>query len=188
MGESVHDINIKIKETYGCHIETGDPKFRISWTTDQFEKRYEEFEVFTESGAIYLRTEKGVSQVPKYSHDHRDMWVLERLLPTVGNPYLEMVCKYSYEPLWIFGVGNSDRTPIWRAVKLLIDNAIFGDPNYKPLSPSDLVAAEEKRMKQEKIRAKQFLQDQNPIIPTIVSRGEGIYLDHPNFEKKGSGK
>lgn len=173
-----------LKDNYGLDANTGQPNFRI-FTTKQTEKRYEEFNIFTDNG-IFLRTEKGVNEVEKYPAEFDNLWVLERLIPTIGNPYLEQVAKLSYEPVWIFGAANSDKTPIWRAVRLLVNNVLNGgDPNSKRMSPSDLVKAEEERMIKEKAHMLDIIQDDSPFIPAMVHAGSGVFLDSDNFKAKG---
>lgn len=186
MSESIYDLNRQLINEYGRDISNNLPKFRIVWTSTQKEKRYEEFAVFDESGNHYLRTETGVHEVDKYGPTQQDMWVLERLLPTAGNPYLEMVTKYSYEPVWIFGIGKSDRNPVWRAVKLLCNNALNGgDPNRVNKSPRDLEREEEQRMAKEKELFKTILQDDSPYLAGCIRDGQAVVVPH-NYEKRDS--
>lgn len=175
MSESVEWINKKLIEDYGKDIELNIPKYRIVWTTSQKEKRWEIYRVFTESG-IYLREERGVFEVEKYGEGFKDMWVLEDIRSTIGNPYLEAVTKWSYEPIWIFGAANSDRQPLWRAVVLLIRNKLHGDPNRVNKSPQTLIDEEVERMAKEKALCKTILQNDSPITATMVHNGAGIFV------------
>jgi len=189
MSESIDlVINPRLKDHYGIHTETNQPNFRVVWSSDQFEKRRGKFAVFDDTGVYFLREIEEVTEVPKYDPHNQDMWILERLLPTVGNPYLEGIVNFSYEPIWAFGAGNSDRTPIWKAVKLLVDNCLRGhDPNAPPKSPKDLEREEEQRMLKEKELFRTMLRDESPVVPSLVNAGSGVFLDHSNFDKKGSG-
>tara|TARA_R110000868_G_scaffold16913_7_gene74964 strand:- start:928 stop:1479 length:552 start_codon:yes stop_codon:yes gene_type:complete len=179
MSDSIYDINHRLIEKYGRDIATNEPRFRVVWTSTQLEKRYGEFEVFSEGG-IFLREEKGVREEPKYLPEYPDMWVLEQLVETAGNPYLEMVVKWSYEPLWIFGAANSDRTPIWRAVDLLVRNRLHGDPNLVHLSPSDLIRAEEAKMAKEKQNIKDMLSDETTDISFALKHGTAVTVGGNN--------
>jgi hypothetical protein len=172
MSEGVDWINRQLIEAYGTDIGLGKPNFRLAWSTSQLEKRYGEFEVFSEAG-IYLRTEKCVSEVPKYP-EWPDKWVLERLLSTAGNPYLEMVTKFSYEPVWIFGAANSESQPIWRAVDLLIKELLYKKRKY--LTRADYEEAEAKRMALEKERCKEIIQDESPWLPGLLKSGSAIVV------------
>lgn len=179
-GEDIESLNKKLVDNYGLDIGLGIPKFRLVWSTTARETRYSEYEVFSESGDIYLRTEKGVEKdVPKYPLNE-DMWVLEQIQSTAGNPYLEMVAKWSYEPLWIFGVGNSDRRPVWRGVQLLVQNRLFGDPNSRPKSPTDLIREEAERMRKEKSVCLDIIKNDSPYMASCLEGGQAVTVltDH----------
>jgi len=156
--DSIEEINKKLAEEYGNDLVLNLPKYRLVWTTNQLEKRFGIFRVFTETG-IFLREECEVKEVRKYPFSYEDMWVLEAIMSTTGNPYLEMVTSWSYEPVWIFGAANSDRQPIWRAVRLLVRNHIYGDPNARTRSPSELEDEEASRMQKEKATFKEMLKE-----------------------------
>ena len=72
MSDSIYDINHRLIEKYGRDIATNEPRFRVVWTSTQLEKRYGEFEVFSEGG-IFLREEKGVREEPKYLPEYPDL-------------------------------------------------------------------------------------------------------------------
>lgn len=169
--ETVEEINNRLVDVYGRDINNGLPKFRIVWSTDQREKRYGEFEVW--DGDRYLRTEKGVSEVQKYG-EFPNMWVLERLEPTVGNPYVEMVTNYSYEPKWIFGATHSDHKPIWKAVDLLVKGIIYGDPNRVVMTPGDIIRAEAKQKADEKEKCLTIIKNESPYLPGALHAGSAV--------------
>lgn len=171
----IYDINKKLIEKYGRDQVQNLPKFRVVWSSSQYEKRYGEYEIFSDAG-IYLRTDKGVEEVPKYLPEYPDMWVLEELRPTAGNPYLEMVVKFSYEPIWIFGAANSDRQPIWRAVDLLVRNRLHGDPNNERLSPAALAKLEEEKLEKEKQNVRDMLRDQTPHLAFGLKHGNAVVV------------
>ena len=173
MSSDIFDINRKLLEKYGRDTVLNQPRFRVVWSTTQIEKRYGEFEIFSESGDIFLRTEKGVSEVRKYE-EYPDMWVLEQLQDTAGNPYLEHIVKFSYEPLWVFGAANSNRDPIWKAVDLLVRNRLHGDPNKVNMSPADLERQEEDNLRKEKERIKFILQDDVPDLAFALKHGLAV--------------
>ena len=95
MSDSIYEINKNLIDQFGRDLSSGLPNFRLVKTTGQTEKRYLEHNVFSSDGNIYLRTDKGVEEVPKYEAIFDDMWVLEHIEPTIGNPYLECVTKLS---------------------------------------------------------------------------------------------
>ncbi len=183
MSEGVQEINKLLIDNYGMDVCLGLPKFRIVWTSSQFEKRYEKYSIYSEGG-IFLREEEGVFEVPKYSGNFKDMWVLERLMSTEGNPYLEMVAKYSFEPVWIFGSARSSRQPVWRAVQLLVRNVLLGSGLKK--SPKDLENEEEARWNAEKVRMKEMLSEDTSGLAVPLKVGSAVFLDGTRFRDKGA--
>lgn len=175
MSEGIEWINRKLIEEYGLDTELGIPKYRIVWSTSQIEKQFGIHNIFDSSGTIFLRTERGVFEEQKYQGAFVDKWVLEHIKPTRGNPYLEDIVSWSYEPIWIFGAANSNSQPIWRAVVLLIGNVLRGhDINWKPRSPQDLIREEEERMAREKELCKTILRDDSPIMATKLHSGSAV--------------
>lgn len=179
-GDDIKSINDKLIENYGLDIGLGIPRFRIVWSTTARETRYSECEVYSESGDVWLRTEKGIEKdAPKYPA-FEDMWVLEQIQDTVGNPYLLMVTKWSYEPLWIFGAANSDRRPVWRGVQLIVQARLFGDPNARPKSPADLIREEEEKKIKEKEVCLQMIKNDSPYMASCLEGGQAVTVltDH----------
>jgi hypothetical protein len=165
-------MNERLRQDYG-EFSPGNPKFRLVWSTKQFECRYGEYNIFSPSGDIFLREEKGIFFVPKYP-TWPDMWVLEKLMDTKGNPYLESICRFSYEPVWVFGAGNSERIPIWRAVQLLVRNNLFGDPNRMNRSPKDLQEEEDKKLELEKKKMKEILSEDTSGLAVPLRIGSAV--------------
>jgi hypothetical protein len=182
--EDIKLINQRLIDLYGKDVILNLPKFRVVWS-EYTEKRYGQFARFTEEG-IYLRTESGVFEEPKYQGLCTEKWVLEELCPTNGNPYLQMVTPYSYEPVWVFGAANSNPIPLWRAVKLLVEIRLKGDPNNQLKAPSDYLKADNDRMAAEKSRNKDILKDESPLIPSQIHDGEGIVVP-TNYERQDDG-
>jgi len=175
--ESIETINQLLLGNYGLGIDGLQPRFRVVWTTDQLEKRYDEFNEFSEDGNIFLRTVKGVHLTPKYYNWQHDMWVMEELRPTIGNPHLERVVKFSYEPVWIFGLAKSERVPIWRACRLLAENKInCKDPNAKIKSPQDLIDEEEAKIAKEKELYKTMLKNESSDIQFALASGAAVSM------------
>lgn len=189
--ESPAIINQRLKDTYGCGVtiynrpfelsnnssigtDSGidKPKFRLIWSTNQTEVRYGEYEIYSESGDIFLRKESKVEEVEKYPL-WPDKWILEQLMSTEGNPYLEKAGhKYSYEPRWVFGNANSDPIPVWKYVKLLCDQCLLMNRVVK--SPSDIEEEELQAKAKEKELFKEMLQDESPYLAGMLHNADGI--------------
>jgi hypothetical protein len=90
-------MNDRLLEMYGRHLSTDKANFRVTWSEDQFEKRFGTFNVYY--GDVFVREEVGIRSVPKYEYlDHQ--WVVERLHPNYYKDVMEG--EYIYEPLWAF--------------------------------------------------------------------------------------
>jgi hypothetical protein len=111
-------INQWLKDRFGNVTWAELPKYRVSWTTGQTEKRYiKDRQVF--SGPIYLRTESGVFTVPKYPFS-KDRWVLEKCI-AVPRDYDIVGTNHTYEPLFVFETNKGEFLPLEKkAINLII--------------------------------------------------------------------
>ncbi len=101
--ESIESINEKLLRDYGTEFG-GSPRFRVVFSDDQFEKRNTEF---TDEGFELIHPE--VRLLPKYRQWVRAKYILERLVPIVGET--DLVTKVSYEPAWVFQDKNGKYLP-----------------------------------------------------------------------------
>jgi hypothetical protein len=119
--ESVETLNKRLRDFYGL-FETNEPKWRLGHSS-QTELQVGRFNVFTEAG-LYLRTEEGVREVPKYPFIKPPKWILERLVPVNTDAELKLTKKTSYEPLWVFGKKGNPQgeaiEPSWEAIEFII--------------------------------------------------------------------
>lgn len=155
--ENIKYINTKLAEVYGLDVAVSKPHFRVVWSSDQYETRTNPagFDIYGEEG-VFLRTEFGPHEVEKYPFQP-DMWCLEELTDAVAQLDLIAV-KYSYEPRWFFGLANSNRTPIWRAVDLLCKSILYSRSKVYD-SPQEIEDKEDRRMEAEKKLFKEQLHD-----------------------------
>lgn len=194
MPSEITFINRKLREDYGKGIlirnalvgfVTRDisvdlPTLRVVWSTDQREKRYGEYRVFSESGSIFLRDEQTVEEVRKY--DWLDKWVLECLLPTDGNPYLEKAgVKYSYEPLWVFGNANSNPQPIWKYIKVFVDEYMSSGRVKKTMK--QLEDEEREKLEAAKAHDLEIIRNDSPDIPFQLKHGLAVVVPS-NYTKE----
>lgn len=169
---TIPEMNVKLDENY--EKVNGEPRFRIVWSTGIVEKRYGEFEIISDAG-IYLRSEKGVEEVPKYVGEYLDKWILEEYLSTEGNPYLNKVTNYSYEPIWTFGAARSHPEPVWWAVVMLIQSRLDG--RSRPvMREKDYKDLEDESRRKEVERNKTILRNETPDIPFALKHGMGIVV------------
>jgi len=95
--ESIEYINEQLEKLFGTEMLAGSqPKFRVVFSEDMFEKRVMTHDVH---GNELLFPE--VREVPKYRHYIRAKYVLERLVP-VDQENTDLTTKVSYEPAHVF--------------------------------------------------------------------------------------
>jgi hypothetical protein len=121
MMESLELLNKRLTDLYG-KFETGASNYRLAFS-DQLELQVGRFNIFTENG-IYLRTEQGVRDVPKYPFIKPPKWILERCVPVSTDEALKLTTKTSYEPLWVFGKYGDPNgeaiDPTWEAIEFIL--------------------------------------------------------------------
>ena len=133
-------INRWLLDRYGKVTWADLPRYRVSWTTGQTEKRLiKDRNVF--SGPIFLRTESGVFEVPKYPFN-KDRWVLEKCI-VVPRDYAIVGVNHTYEPLFVFETNKGEFLPLEKkAINLILH--FHEHPELTRLSPSELASAEAK--------------------------------------------
>ncbi|SRR6266545_454588 len=103
--ESIESINDKLLEEFGIELSCGNqPKFRVVFSEDQYEKRLTSF---TDEGFELITPE--IRLLPKYKQWVREKYILERLIPIVGET--DLVAKVSYEPAWVFQDKHGNYLP-----------------------------------------------------------------------------
>lgn len=113
--ETPESINMQLIREFG-EAFNGEPNFRVVFANDQYEKRWTDS---TDEGFQLLHKE--VRLLPKYQDDDfRDKFILERLIPVVGET--DLVEIISYEPCWVFRDKNGNYLPPrFDAAKMIIE-------------------------------------------------------------------
>lgn len=101
--EPIENINLRLSQVYGRE-SNNQPKFRVVWSEDQFEKRWTQH---TPEGFELLYPE--VRELPKYRQYIQAKYILERLC--IVPPGADLVDKTSYEPIWTFQDKNKNYLP-----------------------------------------------------------------------------
>lgn len=149
--QDVDVINDKLELYYGREID-GRPRYRVVWSTTQIEKRIGEFNEFY--GNIFLRTFKGIKDVPKYPYD-QDRWVIEKLF-YVKNDEIISEKPGSYEPFYIFKGPQGEFLPLnWKVVDFAVSYAESKPVGIK-LTDKDF---QEQEMKEIEAEAEYFMAD-----------------------------
>jgi hypothetical protein len=134
-------INEMLFLYYGRELD-GRQRYRVVWSTLQFEKRVGEFNEFY--GSIYLRSFIGMKEVPKYPYDP-DRWVIEKLF-YIKN--LEIIAEKpgSYEPIYVLKGPTGEFLPLnWRVVDMVVKFADQKPAGIK-LTDADWKTGEQKEI------------------------------------------
>lgn len=111
-------INYLLETRYHKDVVRNKPRYRISWSTNQTEKRFGTYHLYY-MGHIFLREERGELEVPKYP-DFPDCWVLEEF---VYAPIAEIAetKQGHYEILYTFLSPKKEALePIFRVCEIII--------------------------------------------------------------------
>ena len=169
--EPIENINQKLLEEYGTELQCGNlPRFRVVFSEDQYEKRWTEY---TDDGLQLLHPE--VRLLPKYKQWVKAKYVLERLIPIVGET--DLVDKVSYEPAWVFQDKNGNYLPpFFEGCKFVIESMLevinrgvhFTKYKDKTLTPEERMA--------EITRMEQKLFGNESDVTDALAYGTGIVV------------
>lgn len=113
--EAIVVINNRLLSYFG-KFETGEQNYRVVWSDDQFEKR-----ILTHTREGFILPNPIVGEIPKYRQWIQERFILERLLPVIGDT--DLITKTTYEPVWTFEdkFGNA-LPPKWEAIEVIINS------------------------------------------------------------------
>jgi hypothetical protein len=144
-------INERLELYYGRELD-GRARYRVVWSTHQFEKRQGEFNEFY--GQIFLRTFVGIKELPKYPYD-QDRWVIEKLF-YIRNTEIIAERPGSYEPFYIFKGPAGEFLPLNAKVVDMVVGFAEAKPVGIKLTDKDWQAQEQKEIEAE---AEYFMND-----------------------------
>lgn len=148
------DINDRLLLYYGKEID-GRQRYRVVWSTDQFERRVGEFNEFY--GKIFLRRFVGMKDCAKYPYDP-DRWVVEKLFYIKNN---EIIAEKpgSYEPFYILKGPVGEFLPLDAKVVDMVVNFAETKPVGVHLTDKDWTNDEEAEIRAEQAYFEDRLQD-----------------------------
>jgi hypothetical protein len=167
--ESIESINTKLKDEFGTELN-GDVKFRVVFSENQYEKRWTQF---TDEGFELLHPE--VRLMPKYKQYIHEKYVLERLVPVVGET--DLTTKVSYEPAWVFMDSQGNYLPpFYEACKLIIESMYekMGRPGVFAKYRDKNVSKEERLAELMKVE-EQLFGNESPVTDALAY-GSGIVV------------
>lgn len=101
--EPIDKINELLVKEFGREFNNM-PRFRVVFSDDEFEKRWTDR---TDEGFQLLNRE--VRLLPKYKQYITAKYILERLIPIVGET--DLTTNINYEPAWVFQDKNGGYLP-----------------------------------------------------------------------------
>jgi hypothetical protein len=164
-------INKELVHKYGRTL-SGDPIYRLVQNHRSLtEKRKGQFDIY--AGEIFIRTEYGVHEVPKYNYVEEGRWILEKFFNTT-NP--ELCSNKTYEPLWVFqGPAGEYQRPNLKAVILIIESALRG--------PSEAVPTQAEQIAKETDQFYEMLGGK-PSLDGSIASGEAVSYSGLNAKEK----
>tara|TARA_Y100000310_G_scaffold26486_1_gene25270 strand:+ start:8564 stop:9118 length:555 start_codon:yes stop_codon:yes gene_type:complete len=176
--EEIEVINKRLQEYFGRDL-AGRPNFRLTWSEHETEVRIGNFEDWTSSGNIFLRSFFGAREVRKYQYV-QPRWVLERLFWNVCNP--ELLAKFTYEPLWTFQDKDGDYLfPVWPAVELVVCTVLYGP---KKAADDRTVTGSPEHTKRMAEVYYDLISDNSPYLASMLHRGEAASVQGRKDERK----
>lgn len=168
------NLNKFLLEKYGTLFE--NPRFRVIWSTDEFEVRESDFK--QEVMGLNLPLVHDIRKVPKYSYA-MDRWVLEEIVYSKYLPQ-ELVERgpVAYEPLYVFWTGDAgeyqepELFDVDQMCYYRVNNTLRG---HKP-TEADLKKKQLEQKKRNKELLRERLDDAIPEIPHAIKHGEGVSL------------
>jgi hypothetical protein len=166
----VERINKKLGELYGKNL-SGKHNFRVIWSDDQLEFRDGTFNDYY--GSVFVRTFKGIRQVPKYSYI-KERWILEILVPPVMHHGL--VDHNGYEPLYVFESAKREYlVPKLEVCKIILH--LVMNPEMNALQRKELFETMDKRSFSKDVEYfKDVLEDASPYMGGLLKAGEAAVV------------
>lgn len=150
--ESFEVLNQRLADIYGRTTVGNHPKYRVAFTSTEFEKRIGTFEDYY--GHIFIRRVHECRLVPKYPRNP-DRIVLEYFQWTRGNP--ELTTEFSYEPIFFYEAkGGGFYRPNWRGLVVVIDSHLAG---LEGRSPREVINRHLEEEKEKEDSEAQYIMD-----------------------------
>lgn len=181
IAEPLQSINKKLADKYGFMDNPINDyvRFRVVFSTEQFEYRRGIFNDFTPSG-LFIRQVEEVRRTKKYP-SLPDRYILEKSVP---NPIPDIMSKVTYEPIWVFhDEQQNPRNDIvcWRAVDLIVFMSFhIGNKN----KIADYKEVEAQRRRDDIDWFKDQMENELPFTAAKLAIGEGIVV--PEMPKEDS--
>ncbi len=167
--EEIEFINKRLLDEFGKE-SNNEPRFRVVFSDDQYEKRLTDF---TDEGFELIHPE--VRLLPKYKQWVREKYILERLVPVVGET--DLTTKVSYEPAWVFQDKHGNYLPpFFDGCKHVIESmyAAIGRKDTFTKYKDKNISAEEKAAELKKVEDQLF--GNETIVGDHLAYGTGVSM------------
>lgn len=178
--QEIQEINKRLENHFGVDTITGQPIWRVSWSTDQYEKRLTNF---TPEGFELLTPQ--VFELPKYQWC-KDRWILERLvlIPDVHVAELPTQ-KMSYECMYAFEnayTGDAIR-PVFEACKFVVDTvyAAMGKKSLRKYVDEEAANPIESREKRINQIQEELFGDESGLLGRTITGEAVAYTGEPKI-------
>lgn len=168
--ETIIDINKKLREEYGTEFGNS-PRFRVVFSEDQYEKRLTDC---TDEGFELIIPQ--VRLLPKYKQWIREKYILERLIPVIGET--DLVTKISYEPAWVFQDKQGNYLPpFYEGCKHVIESmySLMNNAGSFTKYKDKNVSPEERLIEVKKVEEQLFGDESN--ITDALHDGTGVTVN-----------
>lgn len=183
--EPIESINRQLVDLFGRDTITGLPMWRVSFSEDQFEKRYGTYDDYSREG-IYLRTVTEVREVPKYRQWVHAKYVLERLTVVPGINAEDLpTTKLSYEPMYVFENFKGEALPPRLDVCKIIIDSVYAALGKSQLSKykDDYSKYTPEAQNQRINEIMEYLWDPSDTAEALV-QGEGVVVPNSYPDNK----
>lgn len=175
----------KYLERFGKNI-FGQPVFRLTWTTDQIEKRYGTYNEFY--GKIFVRTITGCIDRPKYPHI-ADRWIIEQWYPPekTYDPDIPATKEGDYLCIYVFEDSKRNKLDLKMRVVEIIMHSLMRPDRSRMKIASDIKSEVENKDRKE-IEYFEDAIDTSPLQNALHMREARGYekelKDAPEFKSK----
>lgn len=184
--DQANNHNTFLAMKYG-KVYDGRARFRLVWSTDLREYRRGSYDIYYGDTDIYLRTDEGVYEVPKYNYC-MDRWVLEALV-VFPTPPSDLVAEspLAYNPVWVFWdtkTGKLDKDGNYAATEPTleeIDKLIYYARNKRIRGHAP---TEDEMRAKRKAALRDKLDDAVPDSVHALVHGHAVFMDSTKQKKE----
>ena len=179
--KEIKNINQSLINHFGIDTIGGEPIWRVSWSTDQYEKRLSQY---TPEGLTLLTPE--VMELPKYQWC-KNRWILERLvlIPDIHTTELPAQ-KKSYECIYYFENAHTGDAivPTFEACKFVVDTvyAAMGKKSMRKYVDDEAKNPIESRENRIKKLEEELFGDESSILGRTITGEAVAYTGEPKIK------